>query len=207
MPAPLASLLHYLKQDRQFDRATEDLELNKMNAAKISTLVVTLLMAAAMSAHGATLSQAFRNDFLSNQIWLWADDPVNVDFTGHSFDTPTLADWVATLDDGDRLFMGSSSNTPVAPLAGTFTVDFDYSTPTFRFQWAEIFFDGRSNNLLGSGTAMWNGRRWTGSNRFTHLAEVIAPVPAAVPLPSSIMLLTSSVIFMSVGRLRNTGKA
>jgi len=156
---------------------------------KTKVAVLIPLAAAFGNASAATFSQQLLNDFSSNRIWLWAVEPTTV-FTNVSFDNAAVSSRLVPVDTGDALCLESDTGLPVAAGAGRFAVDFDYTTPTFSFEWAELFWDGTTNNLLGSGTATYNGSGWSGGPAFTH-----APALSAVPIPASGVLLASGVVF------------
>lgn len=119
-----------------------------------ATLIIflALLFANISLATAATFSQQFQNDFASDRIWLWAVEPTTT-ITNVSFDSAPVSSWLVPVDTGKTLYLESNTGTPVAPTAGLFTVDFNYTTPTLSFEWAELFWDGASNTVLGSGTA------------------------------------------------------
>lgn len=173
-----------------------NLPRNEMGIDMKTKFAVLILLATAFSnASAASFSQQFLNDFSSNRIWLWAVEPTT-EFTNVSFDNAAVSDWVVPVDTGSTLYLESSTETPLLPGAGRFTIDFDYTTPTFSFEWAEIYWDGATNNLLGSGTATYNGSGWSGGPAFTHAAAL-----SAVPIPASSVLLASGVVFgIGVGR-------
>jgi hypothetical protein len=156
----------------------------KKKAALI--IFLALMFANISSVTAATFSQQFQNDFATNRIWLWAVEPTTT-FTNVTFDSAPVSSWLVPVDTGDALYLESNTGTLVAPTTGRFTVTFDYTTPTFSFEWAELFWNGTSNTVLGSGTATWNGSAWGGSTAFTQGAAV-------VPVPASGVLLASGVV-------------
>ncbi|MFT4584802.1 MAG: hypothetical protein ACI915_000867 [Gammaproteobacteria bacterium] len=169
----------------------------KTKAALI--IFLALLFANISSAAAATFSQQFQNDFAANRIWLWAVEPTTT-FTNVTFDSAPVISWLAPVNTGTARYLESDTGTALAPTAGLFTVDFDYTTPTFSFEWAELFWNGTSNTVLGSGTATWNGSAWGGSTVFTQGAAV-------VPVPASGVLLASGIVlgFGFVRRKAPTG--
>ncbi len=161
-----------------------------MKTLKTAITLLILLIGLGADVTAATHSQPFRNDYDTNRIWLWAVEPTT-QFTNLTFDNAPVSNWLATVNSGDRLFFESDDGSTIAPSAGLFTVDFGYTTPTFSIEWAEIFWDGATNGLLGSGTLTWNGSGWSGSSVFTHAGELAT---APVPLPASFTFLISGVL-------------
>lgn len=171
-----------------------------MKTYKTATILLILALGPTANAAAASLSQQFRNDFDTNRIWLWAMEPTT-EFTNFTLDNAPVSSWLVPIDTGSELMFESNDGSTVAPSAGRFTVDFDYTTPTFSFEWAEIFWDGATNTLLGSGTAIWNGSSWSGNGNFTHLSDL---APSPVPVPASFGLLASGALF-GIGFARRNG--
>ncbi len=169
----------------------------------IALALIVPLLGGAADATAASLTQVFRNDYDANRIWLWAVEPTT-EFTGMAFLGPTMSAWEVTVDTGDKLFFQSPDGSVVPAPTGRYKISFDYVAPSFSFEWADIFWDGTTNNLLGAGTATWSGG-WSGSSAFTHAADLVV-APSAVPLPNSIMFLASGTLF-GLGFSRRTRRA
>jgi hypothetical protein len=104
----------------------------------------------------------------------------------------------------------------VASGTGLFNVNFDYPAPTtpvpaFSFQWAEVFYStvGNTRSLLGSGTLSFSNGQFTGSGAFTHFSDIAgtAFAGAPVPLPSSVVLLLSALVFVPGAKNRRAQAA
>ena len=153
----------------------------------------------------STLDQTFSNDFDTSSIYFWADDPSNLAFDGVRF-AQHMGDWSVQANSGDALVIAGPT---VAAGQGRFSLRFDYDTRPFSLQWAEVFFNGGLNVIQGAGTLRYNGSNWTASNLFTHGADIPNQFASSstVPLPSPVVLLLSSLLFVPLRGLRRRAVA
>jgi len=178
-------------------QATPAIECTRMKISNhLAALLLTLSLAT--SAAAATLHQTFMNDFASNAIYLWSDDPGNMQFAGTSFGAH-LQGWSVQSASPAALVLNGPT---VAAGQGRFTVRFDHVKRPFTLQWAEVFFDSGISHVLGAGTLGYSVSGWTGTNAFSHLADIPHLTPqSAVPLPQSAVLLLSALIVLPLRRL------
>lgn len=170
---------------------------------KVTNLLGSTMLAlslAATSAQAATLNQTFMNEFDANALYFWADDATNLQFAGASFGA-NMTQWTVTANTGEALVLEGPTTVPAA--SGRFTLQLDYVTRPFSLQWAEVFFDSGVNRILAGGTLSYTSGGWVGSNVFTHAADVPYQfsAQAAVPLPQSVVLMLSALVFLPLRRL------
>jgi len=162
-----------------------------------STLLALSLTAT--TAFASTLNQTFMNDYSANALYFWSDDSANLQFGAVRFDTGMSA-WSVQSSSGSTLVL---SGDVVAAGKGRFTLQLDYGKQPFSMQWAEVFFDSGISQILGAGTLSYSKSGWVGTSVFTHGADIPYQFTAqtAVPLPSSVVLLLSSVLCLPLRRL------
>lgn len=168
---------------------------------KLSTLIGSSLLAFTLvgaSAEAATLNQTFSNDFDTSAIYLWSDDPSNMQFESVRF-SAAMASWNLDANSAGALVI---SGPTAAAGAGRFTVKMDYVVKPFSMQWAEVFFESGINRILAGGTLTYSNGGWSGSNVFTRAGDVPHQFTAqsAVPLPQSMVLLLSALVFIPLRR-------
>jgi len=167
-----------------------------MTTSRSLVALTALLAISAADVEADTLSQAFTNDYNANAIYFFAGDSATLAFDSVGFAGGT-AGWKVNLNKSGELVM---SGPTVAPAQGLFTVTFDHATPSFAFEWAEVYFTATSSKLLGAGTLSWNGG-WAATTTFTHLGAL--PAAGIVPIPPAlIMLLSACGILPLIGRRR-----
>lgn len=171
-----------------------------MKPTHLTRFVLIALSLATGSLSAATLNQTFMNDFEATSIYLWSDAPGNMSFVGAGFGAD-MSTWSVTSNTGAQLVLGGST---VAPGAGRFDLAMNYHTAPFTVQWAEVFFSGLVNVVRGSGTLTYQGAGWSNVDAFSHLADIPNRVIAssAVPLPSSVLLMLTSLLFVPLTKLR-----
>ncbi len=170
-----------------------------MKLAELAKIGVIGLSMTAIKVDAATLNQTFANDFDTTSIYLWSDAPGNMSFAAVGFGS-NMTTWSVQSNTGAQLVLAGST---VAPGAGRFNVTMNFTTTPFTMQWAEVFFSGGFNVVRGAGTLTYQSAGWSNANTFTHLADIPQQFgAAAVPLPSSLMLLLSSLLFVPLAKLR-----
>lgn len=167
-------------------------------------LLITLLLSAG-SAGAATLNQTFMNDFETNAIYLWSTDASNMSLDGISFGA-NMGAWQATTHTPAKLVL---SGPTIGPVAGRFDLLMNYKNLPFQLEWAEVFFDNANNAIRGYGTLTFDGGGWSNANVSSHVIDIPLHPGAVVPLPSSLLLLVSIVLFVPVvhGRRSSTRAA
>lgn len=172
-------------------------------------LLPVMLLGVSSAALAANGSTDFVNDYASNTIFLFADNPggnPGLQFTDLAL-ADGFSDWtVETLTPALAIFTGAAA----APGAGSFRLDYRYRGRNVSFQWAEVLFDTVSPVILGAGTAAFTrvrgGGFWSGTNTFSDpnrrfVSDYFSTVsPAAVPLPDSVVLLLSAGAVMGFSR-------
>ena len=168
----------------------------------IVMLVTAILGLVGPEAPAATYTQQFTNDYATNSIYFWSSDVSNMSFGSTTFSGATSA-WTVTSNTGAMLEIGGGT---VAPATGLFNLQFNYQSTPFAFEWAELYFNGSNNTLLGAGTLSWNGSNWSGNSAFTHLSAINPSAP--VPVPASFLLLGSAALgLVMVGRRQHAKSA
>jgi len=167
------------------------------------------LFGLSMHATASTMSVSFNNSNDVTSIFLWADSP-NVTFSSPTSITfvSGMAGWnVATQLPTKVHIAGPEINAG----AGKFRVSLTYSAPRkFDLQWAEVLSTGATTLLQDAGGLTFDGVTpghfgWHENDHlFTHLDELGLTSNlklAAVPLPSSVLLLLPALMIVStVGR-------
>ena len=172
-----------------------------MKIQRFAAIVAVVFGFASHDASASTLQQTFTNDYASNAIYLFADNPVNLSFTSATF-SGGASGWSLTVNTGDELAM---SGTVLTPGSGLFNVTFNYTSLPFSFQWAEVLTGTTTNTVLGSGTLNWNGSGWSTNSAFTHLSAINPASP--VPVPAPIWLLGSALVgLICIGRRSHSPK-
>ena len=157
-----------------------------MKIRRFAALLAVVLAFASYEANATTAQQTFTNDYASNAIYLFADNPANLSFTNATF-SGGASGWSLTVNTGDELAM---SGPVLTPGNGLFNVTFSYTSLPFSFQWAEV--------LTGTTTNTTN-------SAFTHLSAINPASP--VPLPAPIWLLGSALIgLICIGRRSHLSK-
>ncbi len=173
----------------------------------VITLICSLLGTAltADPASAAFMNQSFLNEFDTTSIHFWSDDATKLAFDRVSFGQ-NMGAWSVESNTGDTLVLAGPV---VAATRGRFSLRLDHDRQPFSMQWAEVFFDGAFNVIRGSGTLHYSGSAWTGSDLFTHALDIPNQFSssAVVPLPSSVVLLLSSLLFVPLRGLRRRAAA
>jgi len=174
------------------------------------------LFGLSLGSRAGTLTATFDNAAGSllepvNEIFLWKDEGLNA-LTVRSLGG-AMSGWT-TQTLGSVLVL---SGTPLtAPGTGTMRLRFNYSgpaasAPAYRFQWAEVFFDGVARHVRAAGTVYYSGTNagtYAVGPAFTHMNSTDIPglfEPAApVPLPASGALLLSTLVFAPIVARRRT---
>ena len=169
---------------------------------KFATLICSSLIAATLTVAGAgaaTKNQMFQNDYDSNALYFWSDNPSNLQIALASFGAH-MGDWTVDSSTGDALVLSGST---LGAGQGRFTLSFDYVARPFTLQWAEVFFDSGVNHLLDGGTLSYGSSGWSGTSAFTRAGDIPNQfaAQASVPLPPSLVLLLSSLLFIPLRRL------
>ena len=161
-------------------------------------LLLTLLLTAG-SAAAAILEQTFMNDFETNAIHLWSLDSSNMRLDGFSA-SADMRGWKADVSSPAHMVL---SGPPVAAGAGRFNLLMNYKAAPFRLEWAEVLFNSVGTVVKGYGTLSFNGNGWSNSNAATHLIDMpLHPRAAAMPLPSSLLMMLSALALITVKGLR-----
>ena len=174
-----------------------------MNIKRIVGIAALSLAGITVQTSAATTSTTFQNDFAATSIFLWAES-VNVAFTLPSLTTPTPLKFVTGMNGWTIATLAPSKiqlNGPqIAPQAGKFKVSFTFSTSRkFDIQWAEVLFNGTTTVLQGAGGLTYDNLTpghvvWSDNHHpFTHMNELGL---TAVPLPGSLVLLLSALVFV-----------
>lgn len=164
-------------------------------------IAAVCLAVATGNVNAKALTEDFANAFDVTSIFLWSDDPSNMTLNKASF-TAGMTGWQTTLATGAALVL---SGPAIDSGDGRFSVKFKFRKQPFKLQWAEVLFDGTYNQVMGSGTLQRRGPDWLASSTFTHLGDI--PNLAPVPLPSSIALLLSALVFVPMSKLRRRAAA
>jgi len=179
-------------------------------------LAAAALLGLSLNAQAAHVEVTFANDFGSlsnpvNEVFLWMDTSA-VSLTIRNF-RGSMSGWATdTITAGQTLRLHGPNVT--APFSGTFTARFSFSgpasrAPSFSLQWAEVFFDGTYRHVAGAGTVSYSGGNrgtYTPSPTFTHLNSTDIPNLAPVPLPSSVVLLLSTLVFAPLAKIERRQK-
>ncbi len=160
-----------------------------MNSLKVFFILISLICS--FNSLAATKTQMFKNNFESNSIYLWMNDINEATFSSVQF-SDASDDWQAFVNNGSELFMAGNT---ITANNGRFDVEMEYQTIPFGFEWAEILWTGNTFSILGSGSLFWENR-WIATNDFSHLGDIVAPVP----IPGSMLLLLSALIGMTFMR-------
>lgn len=156
-------------------------------------LAIILSAGATLPANAATLNQWFSNDTTSNAIYLWltASSAPTTDITNVIFDAASaMSAWGSTGTTDSLVLYGPAANAG----AGRVQLRFDYSVRPFSFEYAEVLWNGGEMTLLDSGTLSRGTGSWTSSAAFTRVGDISSPFAAPVPVPSSLILLLSTVL-------------
>ena len=160
-------------------------------------LLITLLLTTS-SAGAATLKQTFMNDFETNAVYLWSLDTSNMSLDGFSA-SADMGGWKADISSPARMVLGGAT---VAAGAGRFNLLMNYKTTPLRLEWAEVLFDHVGRMVKGYG-ALGFSNGWSNSNVATHLIDIpLHPRAAAMPLPSSVLMMLSALALITVKGLR-----
>jgi hypothetical protein len=174
----------------------------------------TLLIVASSFAQAATDSVSWTNVGDTNYIFLFAETPFGLEpltFDNVSFSAASSGWTLNELQPVTAIFSGAE----VAAGSGGFTLDFSYWWNNTAIQWAEVLFDagdysytiensGRAAHNVpwfGGGAASWSyTNAFSGANQ-AAIGDYFASVsPAAVPVPSSVVLMLSAAAFMGFSR-------
>ena len=203
-----------------------------MNINKLSLLILGIIVAFGSSlAEAAITSEARTLTDDVNAIFLWAVDADDMTFDVDASDFSQLAGWTldrnpanaANNNDSFWVLTGPGvANGGGVASAGSATVEigFDYvvgglfGVSIFQYQYARVLFDGLSANVQASGarTLVRSAIANTGigfgpalnAAQFNAIDSYFATMPAAasVPIPNSVFLMTSAIVFMGFSRRR-----
>ncbi len=188
-----------------------------MNCLKImKRIIATALLGTTVTVTAGNLDRVFDTDFgtlaaPTNEIFLWdnAGGATLASIRARTGSLTAANGWsVAAFTPAGSGFKLSGPG--ILANTGTYTIRFNFpraTPPVFSFQWAEVFWDGTFRHVLGSGSTAFSGGAtgsFSSSTTFTHMADIpnLAPPPAPVPLPSSIVLLLSTLLFAPTAKLR-----
>ena len=175
-----------------------------MNMRVTSLALLIFWLLATGNGSAATLNQTFTNDFETNAVYLWSVDPSNMTLAGLSFGA-SMSGWQADRQNPAKLVLRGPT---VGAAAGSFNLLMSYRHTPFKLEWAEVFFDNVNNVVRGYGTLSFNGSGWSNANIATHLIDIpLHPVAAALPIPSSLLLMFSALALMPLQRLRRRAVA
>lgn len=180
----------------------------------IKTLSALALVACASNVTAAVKTQDFLNDTNTNYIFMFTDNS-NIEFSNISFDANKgFVDWtVESLTPSLAVIAGPET----AARDGLFSLTFNYFRRSVSFQWAEVLFDAGTHTYVtqDAGTARYNSRsdRWGGNSSFSAVNAGFVQnyfdnlPPAAVPLPSSVVLMLSAAAFIGFSRRAQSNPA
>jgi hypothetical protein len=116
-----------------------------------------------------------------------------------------MSGWKVDLSTPARMVI---SGPTITPGAGRFNLLMNYKTAPFQLEWAEVFFNNITNVVLGAGTLSFNGGGWSNANVATHLVDIpLHPAAAAMPVPSSILLMLSALALGTLTSMRKRNLA
>jgi|GEM_PF-2798685 hypothetical protein len=201
----------------------------KTTSLKPSLIALTLLFGTLINAtEAATATYTHTNVGDHNFLFLFAETPFGFQ--------PLTLDTVAPVNfAGDKLgwteverqpltavFSGSN----VAAGNGSASIGFDYAWNNTAIQWAEVLFtaavggtpssyeiknSGRAAHNVpwfGGGAPTWTESAWfAGANTVAIDTYFSTPTPAAVPVPSALVLLASAGAFLGFKRRRGDAPA
>jgi hypothetical protein len=165
----------------------------RMTLAHARTIVLVCLSLNLGAASAATVVQEIQNEFKSNAMYLWSDDP------GHAtIETVLLGQsmrgWGVQTETSTMLVL---SGPVLAPGAGRFLLRLAYDAAPISLQWAEVFFDSGVASLRGAGSLRFEDRTWTAVDVFTRGNEIPGLAAAPVPLPHALGLLLAPLLLAS----------
>ena len=160
--------------------------------------IFTLLAGANVGA--AVLKQTFSNDFQTNAVYLWSVDPSNMSLEGVAFGA-NMSGWQADVQTPAWLVL---SGPTIDAAVGSFSLKMKYKSTPFQLEWAEVFFDTVNNVVRGYGTLTYNGSGWGNADVATRLRDIpLQATAAAMPVPSSVLLMLSALALVPLQRLGN----
>ena len=175
-----------------------------MNNCVTNRVLLLALLLTTGSVGAATLDQTFMNDFQDNAMYFWSGDPSNMTLDGFSAGA-NMNGWKVDVSTPARMVL---SGPTVAASAGRFNLLMNFKSTPFQLEWAEVFFNNITNVVLGFGTLSFNGGGWSNANVATHLIDIpLHPAVAAMPVPSSILLLMSALGLGTLTRVRQRAVA
>lgn len=205
-----------------------------MNINKLSLLILAVIITFGSSlAEAAITSETRTLTHDVNAIFLWAVDANDVTFDLDASDFSQLPGWTLDRNPTNSATNDDSAWVLTAPglthgggviSAGSTTVEigFDYvvggflGVSLFQYQYARVLFDGVTANVQASGarTLVRSAIANTGigfgpalsTAQFDAIDSYFATMPAAasVPIPNSVVLMTSAIVFMGFSRRRQT---
>lgn len=164
-----------------------------MALAYARTILFACLSLPLGAASGAAVVKEIQNEFTSNAMYLWSDDPGNTTidsvFLGRS-----MTGWVVETQTSAMLVLRG----PVLePGAGRFLLQLVYDAEPVSLQWAEVFFESGVASLRGAGSLRFEDRTWTAADLFTRGNEIPGLVATPVPLPDALGLLLAPLLLLS----------
>lgn len=182
------------------------------NWLRIKLIIALLLSLTPLGSQGALVTERYRNDSDITELFLWSDDTSVMTFAGVDLSDPKLAGWTV-LDFGDRLVLEGPE---VKMSLGKFDIDFDYSVEPFTAQAAEVLFDevAATWTLQKTGKLEFDGTKLKkptanplSAMQIGHIDAHFSPSPAAVPIPSSALLMVSAIAFLGVAARKDIATA
>jgi len=198
----------------RFKLALESVNTIKNDKFRTIFYLTVLLILMSSGAAAAVSNEVYKNDSDITDLFLWSDNPANVTFSGVHLSDPNLAGWTVMLNSGGALVLEGPE---VKKSNGKFNIDFQYSVAPFTFQFAEVMYDTVANSwtVEATGNITFNGKKLVtpyasnplGSQQIADITAHFSP-SAAVPIPSSAVLMVSAVGFVGMAaRCTPTRKA
>tara|TARA_R110002096_G_scaffold114361_3_gene248205 strand:+ start:1607 stop:2257 length:651 start_codon:yes stop_codon:yes gene_type:complete len=207
-----------------------------MNVNKLSLLILGIIISCGSTlAEAAITSETRTLSGDVNAIFLWAVDADDMNFHADASDFSDLAGWTLDRNPGNAAINDNSAWVLTAPgvangggaigsTGATVEIGFDYvvgglfGVSAFQYQFARVLFDGVNANVEASGarTLVRSAIVNTGLNfgpalnaaQFDAIDSYFATMPAAasVPIPNSVILMSSAIAFIGISR-RRLGRA
>lgn len=207
-----------------------------MNVNKLSLLILGIIISCGSTlAEAAITSETRTVSGDVNAIFLWAVDADDMNFHADASDFSELAGWTLDRNPGNAAINDNSAWVLTAPgvangsgaigsAGATVEIGFDYvvgglfGVSAFQYQFARVLFDGVNANVESSGarTLVRSAIVNSGLNfgpalnaaQFDAIDSYFATMPAAasVPIPNSVLLMSSAIVFIGISR-RRLGRA
>jgi len=145
------------------------------------------------AASAIAVMEDFQNQFASNMVYLWSDDPASTTIAKVLLGK-TMGGWSVDTNTGALLVL---SGNVLEPGAGSFKLQLKYDAAPISLQWAEVFFDSGIASLRGAGSLSYADRTWTASDLFTRGNEIPGLAAAPVPVPHALGLLLAPLLLLA----------